>query len=360
MTEAHQRTLGIAVLIAVFFGAYFLRGYALMIVLAAIIAFIYNPSYQWFLRKTNNKEGISVALTMLFALVSIAIPLVIVLALTVNQALQFVDTVKATNIDSESIKQALVHIIDTIQRTTQNLPGVDTSNLNLDSTIAWLKDNIATFAKTVMNYSVVVVGSISTFFTKLIIFIFVLISLLKNQDYLKHVFTKLNPLGERASELYLDKISAMTKAMVKGQFIIALLQGIVDASLLWIVGADYFFFWLVLITFLSIIPLGGGIIILPAGIIMLVSGHFWQGLVLILGHILIVTNIDNVLRPRLVPKTARLDSALTILSVFAGLAMFGFLGIVIGPVIMIVIVTTIQAYIQLADIKTKAPARKVM
>jgi predicted PurR-regulated permease PerM len=138
----------------------------------------------------------------------------------------------------------------------------------------------------------------------------------------------------------------MTKAMVKGQFIIALAQGIVDASLLWVVGIDYFFFWLVLLTFLSIIPLGGGIIVIPIGIILILTGNIWQGLVLILGHILIVTNIDNILRPKLVPKDAKLDSALLILSVFAGIAMFGFLGIVIGPVIMILIVTTIEAYIK--------------
>jgi len=162
---------------------------------------------------------------------------------------------------------------------------------------------------------------------------------------------KLNPLGETASELYIGKISAMTKAMVKGQFIIAFLQGLTDAALLWIVGIDFFFFWLVLLTFLSIIPLGGGIIVLPIGVVMLLTGHIWQGLVLIIGHLVIVTNIDNVLRPRLVPKTARLDSALTILSVFAGLAMFGFLGIVIGPVIMIVIVTTIQVYLEFVENK---------
>ena len=58
-----------------------------------------------------------------------------------------------------------------------------------------------------------------------------------------------------------------------------------------------------------------------------------------------MTNIDNVLRPILVPKEAKLDSALMLLSVFAGITMFGFLGIVIGPVVMIVIVTTISVYL---------------
>jgi hypothetical protein len=58
-----------------------------------------------------------------------------------------------------------------------------------------------------------------------------------------------------------------------------------------------------------------------------------------------VTNIDNFLRPILVPRAARLDSALMLLAVFSGIAMFGAWGIVIGPVLMIVIVTTISVYL---------------
>jgi hypothetical protein len=69
------------------------------------------------------------------------------------------------------------------------------------------------------------------------------------------------------------------------------------------------------------------------------------GIFVIAFHIIVVTNIDNVLRPILVPKEARLDSALMLLSVFAGIAMFGAFGIVIGPVLMIVIVTTISVYL---------------
>jgi predicted PurR-regulated permease PerM len=151
------------------------------------------------------------------------------------------------------------------------------------------------------------------------------------------------------ADLYLARMGAMTTAMVKGQFVIAILQGIVDAALMWVVGIDYFIFWFVIITFLSIIPLGGGIIVIPAGIIMILTGNIWQGIVLIAGHILIVTNIDNVLRPKFVPHKARLDAALTILGVFAGIAMFGFLGIIIGPVVMIVITTTIQIFASMTD-----------
>jgi predicted PurR-regulated permease PerM len=138
----------------------------------------------------------------------------------------------------------------------------------------------------------------------------------------------------------------MTKGMVKGQFIIAFLQGLTDASLLAAGGlSDLFFFFLILLTAFSIIPLGGGVIAIPIGVVMLLTGHVWQGLLVIIGHIIIVTNIDNVLRPKLVPKDAKLDGALTILAVFAGIKIFGFLGIVIGPVLMIIITTTVKVFI---------------
>jgi uncharacterized membrane protein len=69
------------------------------------------------------------------------------------------------------------------------------------------------------------------------------------------------------------------------------------------------------------------------------------GIFVVLFHLIVVTNIDNFLRPILVPREARLDSALMLLSVFAGIGMFGAFGIVIGPVLMIVIVTTISVYL---------------
>lgn len=352
MNQSQKRSLTIAVIIALLFGAYFLRGYFMLIVLAAILAFIYNPSYKWFLRKTKNKTGLSITLTLLFATFTIIIPLTIVLALMVSQALHLVETIKVASLDSESLKQTITNLLDPINRTIQNFPGQDSSTvISIDSITSWFRDNVSTITKSVVNYLVSFAGGFSTLITKSIIFIFVFMSLLKNQEVILQSTRKLNPLGEKASVFYLEKISAMTKAMVKGQFIIAFCQGLVDALLLWIVGFDYFIFWMVTLTFLSIIPLGGGIIVLPIGVVMILMGNVWQGLVLILGHLIIVTNIDNVLRPKLVPKTAKLDSALTLLSVFAGMAMFGFLGIVIGPVIMIVIVTTIKSYLQFVDNK---------
>ena len=139
----------------------------------------------------------------------------------------------------------------------------------------------------------------------------------------------------------------MTKAMVRGQFLIATAQGFTNASLIYLAGLhEAFFFLLLILVALSFIPLGGGILAIPIGVVMILTGNFIGGIIVIAGHLLIVTNIDNVLRPHLVPPEAKLDSALMILSVFSGIALLGFLGIIVGPVIMITIVTTIRVYLE--------------
>lgn len=77
---------------------------------------------------------------------------------------------------------------------------------------------------------------------------------------------------------------------------------------------------------------------------MMLFGNVFGGAIVILNHLIVVTNINNVLKPKLVPKSVRLHPALLLLAVFGGMNLFGFLGIIIGPVLMILIVTTIQIY----------------
>lgn len=82
----------------------------------------------------------------------------------------------------------------------------------------------------------------------------------------------------------------------------------------------------------------------PVGIVLIVSGSTWQGIFVIAAFLLVVANIDTVLRPVLMPKGAYLNPALVILSVFGGLGLMGFVGIIYGPVIMILLTTSIDVY----------------
>ena len=182
--------------------------------------------------------------------------------------------------------------------------------------------------------------------TAAILFLYVFISLLDEPRRVLKIIRQLNPLGEEVTDLYIAKMGAMVKGTVMGQFVIAVCQGIAGAASIYIAGFHQgFFLFAILLSALSVIPLGSGIVTIPFGIGMILFGNVFGGVFVILFHLIVVTNIDNFLRPILVPREARLDSALMLLSVFAGIAMFGAWGIVIGPVLMIVIVTTISVYL---------------
>jgi predicted PurR-regulated permease PerM len=189
-------------------------------------------------------------------------------------------------------------------------------------------------------------GSIVGAIASAIILLYVFLALLVNREKVITLIRRLNPLGEDVTDLYLAKMGAMVRGTVTGQFVIAACQGVAGATSIYIAGFhDGFFIFAILLTALSIIPLGGGIVTIPFGIGMALFGNVAGGIFVVVWHLVVVTNIDNFLRPILVPREARLNPALMLLAVFSGIAMFGFWGIVIGPVLMIVIVTTISVYL---------------
>ncbi len=349
VTNSEKKALSVATAIALLFGAYFLRHYITLVIFAAIMAFLFNPTYKRLLRK-GRQPGSAAGMTFIIAALVILIPLIIILTLTAIQIGHAVNSI-SSNVETKDITSFAQHLIDQINHLLAKTP------ITFRVTPEWIHD---TFVAAVQKAGTAILQSLKSyvggffgFFTTAIIFIFVFLSMLKNQVRLQETIRLLNPLGAQISDLYTSRITAMTKAMVRGQFIIAICQGFTDAVLVYIGGFhEAFFFLLLILTVLSFIPLGGGIIAIPIGIIMALTGNIVGAVIVIAGHLLIVTNIDNILRPRLVPPEAKLDSALMILSVFSGIALLGFLGIVVGPVIMIVIVTTISTYLQVfRDVK---------
>ena len=193
-----------------------------------------------------------------------------------------------------------------------------------------------------------------------VLFIYVFISLLSNRERVQTLIRKLNPLGEDVTDLYLEKMGAMVRGTVFGQFVIALAQGLAGAVSIYIAGFhEGFFIFAILLTVLSVIPLGGGIVSIPFGIGMILFGNVFGGIFVIAWHLVVVTNIDNVLRPILVPRAGppglRADAARGVRGHHACSASSG---IIIGPVLMIVIVTTVSVYLAVyKGVPTRRPER---
>lgn len=342
-TLSQKRALAIATVIAILFGAYFLRGYFILIVVAAVVAYLFDPLYEWL--RTRFSAGLSATLTLFAALAIVIIPISGAVAIGVVQITTMVRSVAdwVGKTDLSTLGDRTLRVVNEL---LDRVPFLKSTEITPEQLQHW----VVTFAQRAGEWGLHVLqgaaGGLFGGLTAAIIFLYVFISLLVNGDDLRLLIRRLNPLGEEATDLYLAKMAAMVRGTVRGQFVIALAQGIAGAISIYLAGFhDGFFIFAILLSALSVIPLGGGIVTIPFGIGLALFGNVIGGIFVIAFHIIVVTNIDNVLRPILVPKEAKLDSALMLLSVFAGITMFGFLGIVIGPVVMIVIVTTISVYL---------------
>lgn len=343
--QSVPKNVQFAMALAVVGGLLFVRPFLGTILFAALIAFIFNPVYQSILKRTN-RYGLSLTATMLIAILSLLLPLVIVTAITVNQANAIISKFQKDNVSigTAQIEEVVERGTDRVNQIVRAFPGGENFELDKDKVQEQLKEVSADLLQGLVNFIKQAGGAFFGLISTLILAFFLIVAMLRYQTELLEFLRKLSPFHNSVTSTYLERVGAMTKAMVKGQFVIALAQGFASALSLWLVGVDYFLFFFVLLTFLSFIPLGGGILTIPIGLVIMLTGNIAQGLFVILFHILGVSNIDNILRPKLVPKTARLNSALTLLAVFSGLAVFGAPGVIYGPVLMIIIVTTFQMY----------------
>lgn len=341
-TLTQKRVLAVITILALLFGAYFLRRYFMLMVIAAIVAYLFTPLYNRMRAKLNG--GLATTLTVLAALATVVIPISLLITLATFQISHMLTGVTewAKTADLNNLGDRAITVINQL---LAKLP-FQTPQISAES----LRENLGKVAQAVGEWLLRglsgAAGGVIGFITSTIIFLYVLISLLVNQKQVLTLIRHLNPLGDEVTDLYLTKMGAMVKGTVKGQFIIALIQGTLGAISIYVAGFhDGFFIFVIFLTALSVIPLGSGIVTIPFGIGMMFFGNVAGGLFVVLFHILGITNVDNFLRPILVPKEARLDPALMLLSVFSGIAMFGFFGIVLGPVLMILIVTTISVYL---------------
>jgi predicted PurR-regulated permease PerM len=172
------------------------------------------------------------------------------------------------------------------------------------------------------------------FVINLFIMLYLLFFLLRDGDDLIRRIRSAMPLhGEQQRDLF-AKFTAVIRATVKGNIVVAIVQGVLGGIIFWLLGVHAPVLWGVLMTVLSLLPaVGSALIWLPVAIYFLVTGAIWQGIVLIAFGVLVIGLVDNVLRPILVGKDTKMPDYVVLISTLGGIAIFGLNGFVIGPVI---------------------------
>ena len=232
-TASQKRALAIATAVALGFGAYFLRGYFILIVVACVSAYLFNPLFNRFQQRFG--KGISVALTLLSALGAVIIPLGLLVLLAFVQISAMVRSVSAwaSRTDLSSLGDKTLALVNSLLDKVPFLHGVD---ITMDT----LRERMTTFAQHAGQYALGFLqnaaGGVAGAVTAAVLFVYVFISLLNNRDQVQMLIRKLNPLGEEVTDLYLEKMGAMVRGTVLGQFVIALAQGIAGAASIYLGG----------------------------------------------------------------------------------------------------------------------------
>jgi predicted PurR-regulated permease PerM len=134
----------------------------------------------------------------------------------------------------------------------------------------------------------------------------------------------------------MDETRDLAVASVGAGLMVAAAQGAVGGVAFWVLGLGAPVFWAVAIAFASLLPVvGSALVWVPATIWLLLSGEVPRGLFMLVVGVFGISMADNVLRPLLLSDKAQASTLVIFFGLLGGVAAFGFVGLIVGPVILV-------------------------
>jgi predicted PurR-regulated permease PerM len=315
---------------------------------SAVVAYVFFPIYNW-LGKCVKSKNIRAAIVSAFILLLLIGPLFLVIEAAAPDARYVYVRAKQKILSGELFDVACP-------------VGKETTLCKLSARIQefvrepdvryYLEDVTSKGTNFVIAKISGVVLALPVIFINLFVTFFAVFYLLKDGPALvQHVKTLL-PIHPHHREHIFQKLSDTTHAVVYGSLIVALIQGALGGLGFWVFGVSSPLFWGVIMALFAFVPfVGTAIIWLPASIVMIATGSsegdptmMWKGIGLLLYGFFIVSGIDNFLKPMLIGDRAGVHPVLILIGVLGGLAMFGFVGFIIGPLVLAVFKVFLDIY----------------
>ncbi len=317
-----------------------IRFFLVPVVLAATFATLFFPFYTSILSFFRGKKGISSLVCCLILLLGLLVPTYLMAHLVVRQAIDFYEVAQP------QIKEFLREGQDSqIIQQIQRLPVIkwlQLTRIDWQSVIQDAARAMASIGTMVINKtSASIFGLVVNFF----IILFTMFYFFMDGEAFVKRLKYLSPLRNEYEEMIFSRFLLISRATVKGTLVIGLVQGSLGAIALLIFGINTWILWGFVMVLLSIIPMvGAWLVLIPAGIVQLVLGNIWQGIGIILASTLVISNVDNVIRPRLVGRDAKMHDLMIFFSTIGGIGVFGIMGFIVGPAIAALFITIVDIY----------------
>ncbi|MBL4644272.1 MAG: AI-2E family transporter [Candidatus Pacebacteria bacterium] len=301
-----------------------ISGYIMPVFWAVVLTILFHPVHKRIFAYTKNRAALAALLTMSFILVVVLVPIYILGTLVASEAISLYVNLSQGDITSLNLLNQIQVLITPLQQF-----GVNTQDLQLQ-----IVSLAQSFSAQVGTYALQIGRATASTLIATLLTLYILFFTLRDGKSIGLRIMKALPLGDAKEKMLFGRFVAIVHAMFKGTFIIAIVQGAIGGILFITVGIESAALWAFVMALFALIPaVGPAIVWLPTGLLLLAVGDVWQGITVLAVGAVVISLIDNILRPILVAKEAAMSDALVLLSVLGGLSLFGIPGIIIGPVI---------------------------
>jgi predicted PurR-regulated permease PerM len=345
--ENIQRTFFLAILVLVTIAfLWLIRGFMQPIFWAVALGIVFYPAHQLLEKQLPGRPNATAGISVVGVLFVVVLPVIgIGIAVTAEAAALF-QRIQAGNYGLSEIFTNLAERLPQLESALQRI-GVEPERITEQLTS--IAGTVSSFlANRALEFGQDTLRTAVFFFLMLYLLYFFLKDGRSILDGAVHAL----PMGDDRERALLARFEEVSRATIKGSLVIGIVQGAIGGITFAVLGIGAPVLWGVVMALLSVVPAVGPVFVwAPAVLILLLSGRIAAGIILFIVGAVVISLVDNLLRPILVGRDTRMPDYLILLSTLGGLTAFGLAGVVIGPIIAAFFLTVWEMAIEeFADI----------
>lgn len=329
--------------VAIFLLVQILSPFLTVIFVGAVLVISFYPLYRVLLRWFRGLSRLASLISVLLVVLVILVPLSLFVLLLASEALntyQGIQDKVNSGVFDKYLQWGDGGVFYDLKKNLEPVLNID--SIDLKKTIVDVAQSLSTF---LVSQTANLVAGVSTIFLSLIVMLFCMYYFFKDGDKLVRKVGSLSPLPSVYESELFKKIGSMVKAVVFGVFLTAIAQGVVGGIGFAIAGISNPVFWATAMAFFSLMPVvGTAIIWVPAVIILAVLGSWGAALFLLLWGLIVISLVDNFVRPILIGRKSHTYPLMTFLVVLGGVVTLGLKGVVIGPLVLMILMSFLHIY----------------
>jgi predicted PurR-regulated permease PerM len=297
---------------------------------AIFISIVFWPLHQRFVRGSHGRRNMAALASLVVILLIVILPMAMVVASITQEASVLVEKLRSGEIQIGQFFQRVLNALPEWARAMLQRFGMGDLALMQQKLLATI-----TASGQVLTSRVVGIGQVTLdFIVAFFVMLYMLFFLFRDGEQLTQSISRAIPLHPQHTRRLLTQFATVVRATVKGNIVVALVQGALGSIAFWVLGLPGAALWGAVMALLSLLPaVGAALVWGPIALYYFFSGALVQGIGLTLWGAFVIGLVDNVLRPILVGKDTRMPDYLVLVATLGGIVVFGLNGFVIGPVI---------------------------